>query len=169
MWNWIKNIFQKKEEPEMIYDPFYLIRKWESFRAKAYKCPVGKWTVGYGSTYYPDGTLVKEGDTITQQEANNLLAWYCTTQIKLPKGTFNPKQKMALYSLIYNIGQGAFNRSKCKSAIEKEDWLTAYNNWTWIKANGKILKGLVNRRNDEKALFFEGLIDTAKLSQANDK
>lgn len=159
----------KKAEKVMEIDLFYLIKKWEGLKLKAYKCPAGKWTVGYGSTFYPDGTPVKEGDTITEQEANNLLAWYCTTQIQLPKGTFNPKQKMSLYSLIYNIGAAAFNRSKCKSAIEKEDWLTAYNNWTWIKANGKILKGLVNRRNEEKALFFEGLIDTTKLSQANDK
>lgn len=153
----------------MEIDLFYLIKKWEGLRLKAYKCPAGKWTIGYGTTFYPDKTPVKEGDVITEQEAENLLAWYCTTQIKLPKGTFNPKQKMALYSLLYNIRIDEFNRSKCKSAIENQNWITAYKEWTWTKVNGKVSKGLVNRRNDEKALFFEGLIDVSRLSQADDK
>lgn len=153
----------------MEIDLFYLIKKWEGLRLKAYKCPVGKWTIGYGTTFYPDGTFVKQGDTITEQEANNLLAWYCTTQIQLPKGTFNPKQKIALYSLLYNIRIDEFNRSKCKRAIENQNWITAYKEWTWTKADGKVMKGLVNRRNEEKELFFEGLIDVSRLSQANDK
>ena len=146
-------------------DLFYLIRKWEGFRSEAYKCSAHRWTVGFGSTFYPDGSSVKEGDTITKQEAENLLAWYCVTQITLPKGTFNPKQKMALYSLCYNIGMPAFNRSKCKAAIENEDWLTAYKNWNWTKAGGKEIKGLVNRRKEEKELFFEGLVDFEKLEK----
>lgn len=154
------------------YDVFYLIRKWEGYSSSAYPDPAtgGKpFTIGYGTTFYPDKTPVKEGDVITEQEANNLLAWYCTTQIQLPKGIFNPKQKMALYSLIYNIGATAFNRSKCKRAIENQNWITAYKEWTWTKADGKVMKGLVNRRNEEKALFFEGLIDVSRLSQVDDR
>lgn len=166
MIKFLKKLFEK--EKPMEYDMFQLIKKYEGFSNTAYKCPAGVWTIGYGSTYYQDGTKVKKGDIITVKEAENLLAWYCLNEIALPKGTFNPKQKMALFSLIYNIGQRAFDKSKCKNAIENEDWITAYKNWDWIKANGKILKGLVNRRNEEKDLFFEGLVDTARLSQVND-
>lgn len=137
---------------------FELIKKYEGLRLKAYKCPAQVWTIGFGTTIYPDGTKVKEGDTCTKEEAEGLLLWYCTTKIKLPKGTFTNNQKEALYSLIYNIGQGAFDKSKCKKAIEAQDWKTAYDNWDWTRANGKVLKGLVNRRNEEKQLFFEGLV-----------
>lgn len=139
---------------------FELIKKYESCELKAYKCPAGVWTIGYGNTFYPDGSKVKEGDTCTQKEADGLLLWYCTTKIKLPKGEFTENQKQALYSLIYNIGQGAFDKSKCKKAIENKDWETAKNNWDWIFAGGKVLKGLINRRNEEKELFFGCLLKT---------
>lgn len=160
----MKLIRVKKAEKVMEIDLFYLIKKWEGLRLKAYKCPAGKWTIGYGSTYYPDKTQVKEGDTITEQEANNLLAWYCTTQIQLPKGTFNPKQKMALYSICYNVGS-SFNKSKCCKAIENQEWETAFKEWNWDKAGGKTLKGLKARRKEERLLFFDGLIDVDLLEK----
>lgn len=137
---------------------FELIKKWEGLSLKAYKCPAGVWTIGYGTTFYPDGSKVKEGDTCTKEEADGLLLWYCTTKIKLPKNIYIYNQKEALYSLIYNIGQSAFDKSKCKKAIEAQDWKTAYKEWNWTTANGKVLPGLVNRRNEEKELFFENLL-----------
>ena len=41
-----------------------IIKEFEGFRSQAYKCSAGKWTIGYGSTLYEDGTPVKQGDTI---------------------------------------------------------------------------------------------------------
>ena len=136
-----------------------LITKYEGFRENAYKCPAGVWTIGYGTTFYPDGSKVKEGDKITEAKALELVNWYCDAYIFLPSGDFNDNQKEALYSLIYNIGQRAFNSSKCRRAIEAKDWKTAYENWNWVSANGKVLKGLVRRRDEEKKLFFEGLYE----------
>lgn len=135
-----------------------LIKDSEGFREEAYKCPAGKWTIGYGSTFYQDKTPVKEGDTITRDKAEELLYWYCNTQVKYPNAKLSDNQKSALCSLIYNIGQSAFDKSKCKKAIERSDWQTAYNEWDWIRANGKLMPGLVIRRQKEKRLFFEGLL-----------
>lgn len=137
---------------------YKLIKQFEGCKLKAYKCPAGIWTIGYGSTFYKNGTKVKENDTITLDEANELLDWYCKNQIKLPKGLFSINQKRALYSLIYNIGQYAFNSSRCCKAIESHNWEQAYVQWNWIRANGKVLNGLVKRRQAEKSLFFEGLL-----------
>ena len=136
---------------------FELIKKFEGFAEHAYECPAGVVTIGYGTTFYPDGTLVKMGDTITQKQAEDCLMWYCTNRIKLPRGMFTENQKEALYSVIYNIGQGAFDKSNCKKAIEAENWKLAYKEWNWVKANGKVLNGLIKRRQAEKELFFEGL------------
>lgn len=156
MFKFLKSLF-KKEKKDVGFDLCYLIKKYEGCRLEAYKCPAGVWTIGYGTTIYISGQKVKQGDKITQEDADSLLKWYCS-HIVLPKGQFGVNQKIALYSLIYNIGQGAFNRSKCKKAIESMDWKTAKKEWTWTTANGKELKGLVKRRNEEKELFFKGLI-----------
>lgn len=135
-----------------------LIKKYEGCRLQAYLCPAKKWTIGWGATYYANGNKVNKGDCITQQNADTLLEWYCKNEIHLPKGEFTDNQKTALFSLIFNIGNPAFDKSKCKKAIESKDWKTAYANWDWIKANGKVLNGLVRRREEEKKLFFEGLL-----------
>jgi lysozyme len=46
-----------------------LIEHYEGFRPDTYKCQAGVWTNGYGTTIYPDGTTVKEGDVVTQEQA----------------------------------------------------------------------------------------------------
>lgn len=130
-----------------------LIKKYEGCRLAAYKCPAGVWTIGYGTTVYPNGQPVKKGDKCTLAEAEKYLDWYIKTQIKLPDGLTNP-QKEALQSLIYNIGQGAFDRSGLKKAIIAKDWKAVYKNWDWITGGGAFLKGLAKRRAEELILFF---------------
>lgn len=138
---------------------YELIKEFEGFRSKAYKCPAGQWTIGYGSTMYEDGTQVKEGDIINEADAERLLEHYCEHRIDMPKGDWTDGQRESLCSLIYNIGQGAFNRSKLKKALENQDWDTAYNNWDWVRANGRVLNGLVRRRERERAQFFRDVKD----------
>lgn len=135
-----------------------LIEKYEGYKAEPYLCPAGKATIGFGTTFYEDGTPVKLSDKpISIARARELVKWYCENKIQYPRDDINENQKSALCSLIYNIGQGAFNRSKCKKAIEAGDWQTAYKEWDWVTANGRIMPGLVLRRQEEKRLFFEGI------------
>lgn len=136
-----------------------LIEKFEGFSEKPYICPAGKATIGFGSTFYEDGTPVKMTDKpITKERARELVRWYCETQIKYPRDDLNNDQKASVCSLIFNIGQSAFDKSKCKKAIVAGDWAEAHRQWDWITANGKVLPGLVIRRQKEKELFFKGLI-----------
>lgn len=134
-----------------------LIKKYEGLRLTAYKCPAGVWTIGYGTTVYPSGQPVKKGDRCTKAEAESLLNWYIKEKITLPKVTnygFSTNQREALYSLIYNIGQGAFDKSCLKKAILSQDWKSVYKNWDWVTGGGKFLKGLAKRRAEELSLFF---------------
>lgn len=131
-----------------------VIKKFEGYRSKAYKCSAGKWTIGYGTTLYKDGTAVKEGDTIDEKTAEDLLQYHLQHRINLPEGNFTDSQRTALYSLIYNIGQSAFDRSKLRKAIERGDDQEIFRNWDWIKADGKVVRGLVKRRAQELALYF---------------
>ena len=59
----------------------YLIKKYEGCKLKAYKCPEGIWTIGWGNTTYEDGRPVKEGDIIAQEKADYLLNHYIATNI----------------------------------------------------------------------------------------
>lgn len=130
-----------------------LIKKYEGCRLAAYKCPAGIWTIGWGSTVYEDGKPVRQGDKITQKRADELLDWYVKNKIKVPAG-LNKSQIEALQSLIYNIGQGAFDKSSLKKAIVAKDWKAVYKNWDWVTGGGVFLKGLAKRRAEELILFF---------------
>ena len=90
-----------------------LIEKFEGFSLIPYICPAGKPTIGFGSTFYEDGTPVKMTDKpITKERARELVRWYCETLIKYPRKDLNDDQKAAVCSLIFNIGKSAFDRSK---------------------------------------------------------
>lgn len=132
---------------------YELIKKYEGCRLNAYLCPAGVWTIGYGTTIYPSGQPVKKGDRCTQAEAESMLADYIKTKIKLPAG-LTKNQQEALTSLIYNIGQGAFDKSSLKKAIIAKDWKAVYKNWDWVTGGGVFLKGLAKRRAEELMLFF---------------
>ena len=61
-----------------------LIKHFEGCKLKAYKCPAGLWTISWGLTFYPDGTKVKEGDVITQQQAEDYFNAVSYTHLTLP-------------------------------------------------------------------------------------
>lgn len=137
----------------------YLIRKYESCKLSAYRCPAGIATVGWGTTVYPDGTPVKMGDKITQEQADAYMEHYIINNIAphIKDLDLTDNQRIAIESLIYNIGASAFKKSKCYKAIKEKDWETVYNQWNWCKANGKFLLGLAKRRNEELGLFINDI------------
>ena len=136
-----------------------IIKKYEGLSLKAYKCPAGINTIGYGTTVYPDGTPVKMGDTITKEKAEALLLDYVINKIlpHIRDLNLTDNQQAALCSLIYNVGWPAFSKSKCYKAIKEKDWETVFKNWDWCKGSGKFLLGLAKRRTEELHLFFQDL------------
>lgn len=136
-----------------------LIKKWEGFSPKAYKCPAGVWTIGYGSTKWADGSPVKKGQTITMEKAEGLLNDYLIRFVrpKLADLKLNPSQQEAIESLCYNIGVNSFLKSKCYKALKAKDWGTFIREYDWVKAGGKVLNGLVKRRTEELYWFFKDM------------
>jgi lysozyme len=129
-----------------------LIKKFEGCSLTAYKCSAGVWTIGYGHTHG-----VKEGDVITQEEAEkHLLADIEDVSYDLYdfKGLTH-NQECAIVSLIYNIGRGNFLRSTLCKRLDAGDMKAAAEEFTkWCYAGGKKLPGLSRRRNAEKKLFL---------------
>ena len=133
-----------------------LIKKYEGLHLQAYKCPAGVWTIGYGNTAHPDGTPVKQGDIITEVQAEAYLNDYLIKNVhpvfaKIPF-TLTMWQKEALSSLIYNWNAAGFLKSKLYKAICEKNWAEVMRQWDFGLKNG--LTGLVKRRAEELALFM---------------
>ncbi len=140
-----------------------LIKENEAFRATPYKCSAGKWTIGYGSRYYKSGAPVTEEDySITRKMAEELLDWHLTKYVlpaieKLPNAAkLKQSQIEALASLIYNIGDDAFNQSALRKAIIAGDKKGIFKEWDWISAGGEVREGLICRRVEELNYWFNG-------------
>jgi lysozyme len=138
-----------------------IIKKYEGFSSKPYLCPSKVITIGYGSTYYEDGSKVKLTDSpITQERATELLEAllvsferavdsYCTDAI-------NQNQFDSLVSFAYNCGVGNLKSSTLLRKVNvnpnnptiKDEFLK------WTKGGGKTLSGLVRRRTEEAQLYF---------------
>ena len=136
-----------------------LIKKFEGCKLKAYKCPAGLWTISWGLTFYPDGTKVKEGDVITQQQAedyfNAIVDDFAKKADALIKSNVTDNNFSALVSFAYNVGMGNFQRStllrKVNANPKDKTILAEFKKWT--RANGEVLKGLVRRRDAEAKLY----------------
>lgn len=134
-----------------------LIKQFEGLALNAYLDSGGVATIGYGTTVYPDGTKVELGDACTKEQAERWLSHH-VSKIKLPKHkNFTKGQKEALQSLIYNVGQYAFDRSKLRQAIVDDDYLEILHQWDWIKAGGQVLRGLVKRRAIELQMYLKDI------------
>jgi lysozyme len=136
-----------------------LIKKFEGCKLKAYKCPAGLWTISWGLTFYPDGAKVKEGDVITQQQAedyfNAIVDDFAKKVDALIKSNVTDNNFSALVSFAYNVGMGNFRRStllRKVNANPKDPSIRAeFQKWT--RANNVVLKGLVRRREAEAKLY----------------
>jgi lysozyme len=130
-----------------------LIKSFEGFESKAYICPAGVLTIGYGST----GAHVKRGATISEADATALLAKDVARFEKAVNGLglqLRQNQFDACVALAFNIGVSAFTGSTLVKMLKAGDMAGAAAQFgRWNKAGGKELAGLTRRRAAEAALF----------------
>lgn len=137
-----------------------IVAKWEGLELEAYQDSVGVWTIGYGTTAAAGvGIAPRKGMRITRRQAREYLERGLekfADQIR-PGITaeINDNEFSAFLSLAYNIGPGAFLRSTALARFNSGHKAGAADALTWFnKAGGKVLRGLTNRRLDEKELFL---------------
>lgn len=137
-----------------------LIKKYEGLRLKAYKCPAGIWTIGYGHT-----NGVMKGDVTNEIGATEMLkedlvwAERAVTQTGVE---LNQNQFDALVSLTFNIGSSNFKKQWLEVVKENPNDGRLYDKFMkWVKATDPntgekvTLPGLVKRRKEEAELYFE--------------
>ena len=135
-----------------------LIKLFEGCKLKSYKCPAGVWTIGYGNTFYLDGSKILMGQKISQAEADmlllKLLPKYEATVDRNIKVTVTQNQYDALVSFCWNCGssESLFRLVNIKATDEViHKWLCSH----YIMGGGKVLAGLVRRRKAEADLFIK--------------
>ena len=148
-----------------------MIQHHEGIRYKPYRCPAKLWTIGVGHVMYPeqgklkvenrDEFLLRSEDNRvwTKEEVDGILrfdlarfergvAQFCP--VPLTQGMFD-----GLVSFAFNVGLGTLQRSTLRQKLLRGDKAGAGEEFLkYCMAGGKILKGLQNRRIDERALFL---------------
>ena len=138
-----------------------LIKHHEGVRFKPYKCPAGLWTVGVGHLIEGGKSLPEHWNkTFTESEVNGLLQhdlnrFELGVHRMLPKVRLRQHEFDAIVSFCFNLGLGCFQRSTIRQALLRGDKEAAMESLVkYCRAGGKILKGLQNRRLDERKLFL---------------
>ena len=138
-----------------------LIKHHEGVRAKPYKCPAGLWTVGVGHLIGDGKTLPASWNkTFTQEEIDGILKhdlnrFELGVSKMLPNVPLRQHEFDSLVSFCFNLGLGCFQRSTIRQALLRGDKEAAMESLIkYCRAGGKILKGLQNRRLDERKLFL---------------
>ena len=149
-----------------------MIAHHEDIRFKPYRCPALLWTVGVGHVIDPNHTRIPLEDrkqlpipagwdrVLTIKEVDAILAKdlerFERGVLKYCPAAGNRQGWMdALVSFSFNVGLGTLQRSTLRQKFNRGDYEGAADEFLkYSKAGGKVLKGLVNRRNDERALFL---------------
>jgi lysozyme len=138
-----------------------MMHHFEGCRLQAYQCSAKVWTIGWGNTYYQDKRPVKQGDVITQAQANELFEMvmneFAIVVRKSLTKEINENQFSALVCFAYNVGIGNLKKSTLlrKVNINSNDETIAEEFAKWNKAGGKVLNGLTRRRLAEADLYFK--------------
>jgi lysozyme len=158
-----------------------LMHRYEGCRNKPYLCPADIWTIGYGHVLYQQQIKLpmvrKEGYTgltrskyalkpednrvWTKEEINELfrvdVANFERGVLRLVPGCVGRQGSFdALVSFAFNAGLGNLQRSTIRIKANRGDWEGAAEAFmAWVKGGGRVLPGLVKRRQAEKALFLQ--------------
>ncbi len=152
-----------------------LLHHFEACSLTSYLCPAGKWTIGWGNTFYEDGRPVGPHEVISQSRADELFGAIVrrfeaaveaktagsmgqTSPAHGSMGQTSPAQFGAMVCLAYNIGITAFDRSTVLRQHRAGNHAGAADAFlAWNKSNGRVLRGLTRRRQAERLLYLNRL------------
>ena len=140
-----------------------LIKKWEGLEKKPYMDIAGHKTIGYGTLLKPGHPLFDVSE-ITEQQAEDLLINYLIENVEpaIDRNVhvhLTQNMRDALASWLYNLGETNFRNSTLLRLLNEGDYMGAADQflvWNKARIGGELkeIRGLTNRRKDERALFL---------------
>jgi lysozyme len=138
------------------FEGFHRVPKWETQgRAHPYLCPAGFWTIGFGhlcDAKHPPITMAEAEVYLTQdlQVALNAVLRYCPVLASEPEGRL-----AAIVDFTFNLGGGRLQTSTLRRRVNQRDWKAAASELRrWVYGGGRVLPGLVARREAEVQLLL---------------
>ena len=135
------------------FEGFHRVPKHDPGRAHPYVCPAGYWTIGYGHLCDPKHPPITKGEAeaYLAQDLKVALAAtlrYCPVLAAEPEGRL-----AAIVDFTFNLGAGRLQTSTLRRRVNERDWkAAALELRRWVYGGGKVLPGLVARRNLEARL-----------------
>lgn len=133
-----------------------LIKQWEGLKLRAYRCPAGVWTIGYGHTRTARPNMEIDAATAELLLRVDLRDFEAAVEdlidVPLTEGQF-----AALVSWSFNVGGGAMARSTLRRRLNAGAYHEVPEQlMRWTRAGGRVLRSLVNRRAAEAGLWARG-------------
>lgn len=147
---------EKTQRTKALTLAMQIIRQFEGCELIAYRCPAGRWTIGWGETHG-----IQEGMTWTQQQADEALRKRVSELAEnvlsaCPTLEQYPYRLAACISLAYNIGISNFAGSSVAKYIRRGEYQAAADAFgLWVNAGGRKLQGLERRRRAERELYLQ--------------
>lgn len=123
-------------------------------------CPAGVPTIGYGATFYPDGRAVTLKDNpITKEYAEELLIWmlrkkFLPEVLRFCPSIDTPGRLAAITDFTFNLGSSRLRTSTLRRKVNNNQWDEVPGELRkWVRGGGKVLPGLVRRREEEIKLL----------------
>ena len=145
-------------DPIAVAVSLVLTKRWEGFVSVPYLCPAGVPTIGYGFTHYADGRAVtlldppmsrEDADVLLEHLLRNL---YIPQTIRLCPNVDTPERLGALADFCFNVGRGNLAASTLRRYVNAGFWDRVPDQLRrWTRGGGRVLKGLVLRREAEIA------------------
>ena len=136
-----------------------LSRHFEGFYARPYICPAGYWTIGYGHLCVKDHPAIDEAQA-TSYLADDLQIGLRAAIKYCPVLLGEPENKLAaIVDFVFNCGAGALQTSTLRRRVNECDWVSAGDELLrWVRGGGRVLPGLVRRRQAEKDMLLAGAL-----------
>jgi lysozyme len=147
------------------FEGFHRVPKFDPLcRAHPYICPAGFWTIGYGHLCKPDHPSITEAQADIYL-ANDLITALNATLRYCPILAAEPENRLAaIVDFTFNLGAGRLQTSTLRRRVNQRDWPSAAHELRrWVYGGGRVLVGLVARREAEAALLL-GLIHSVTMA-----
>lgn len=137
------------------FEGFHRVPKSDPGRAHPYVCPAGFWTIGYGHLCDPTHPPISEDEAEACLARDLVIALDATLRFCPVLATESEGRLAAIVDFTFNLGAGRLQTSTLRRRVNQQDWTAAVTELRrWVYGGGRVLPGLVSRRETEAALIL---------------